>query len=239
VRDLKHAHGPDARAFHRAVLATLRHGDPDHLDVVATPTAVLCSDVTVAPVFNQGHYLAARSSRSSEQRTTVDAVDIVVVDDHSTDGSLEAAHRLLASTPDAITVVTRANGGCPSPATPASPTPEGATCSRRRRQPVVPERSSPCRDTSTRRPTTWSPRTGCSNVRRDRGAGPHQPPAVGSDLLVLGAFIGTMAMFRDAWLDLGGYADAGASTAGRTTTCGFVSPNRVGEHRHVDRRPLP
>lgn len=218
VRDLKHAYMAQmrtTRSIERS-LATLRHGDPDHLDVVATPTATSCApDVTVViPVFNQGHYLrdAIESVVGAAHDPSV-AVDIVVVDDHSTDGSLEAAHRLLAEYAwMPITVVARAaNGGLPVARNTGFANARGrhvfALDADNLLYPNALVTLSRHLDEATDDVVAAYGLLERFDETGALGLTSHLP--WDPDLLVLGAFIDAMAMFRkDAWLDLGGYADA-------------------------------
>ncbi len=121
VRDLKQAFLGQMRTI-RSIersLAALRHGDPDHLEVTATSSVATCepSVSVVIPLFNQGHYL--REAIDSVVAAAHDPslpVEVVIVDDHSTDSSLSVARDVLAERPwFPITLVARsANGGLPA-----------------------------------------------------------------------------------------------------------------------------
>jgi hypothetical protein len=121
AKDLKQAFLGQLRVV-RAVegsLATLRHGRADHADVVRTPAVATTDPVVtvVIPLFNQGHYL--REALDSVVAAAHDErvpVEVIVVDDHSTDDSLGVASGLLQDRPwMPITLIARAaNGGLPA-----------------------------------------------------------------------------------------------------------------------------
>ncbi|MEZ5225016.1 MAG: glycosyltransferase [Ilumatobacteraceae bacterium] len=106
------------RAIERS-LATLRHGDPDHVDVVDTPSVATTDPAVsvVIPLYNQGHYVhEAITSVVAAAHDPALPVEVVVVDDRSTDDSAAIVGRLMDDMPWLpITLVRRAaNGGLPT-----------------------------------------------------------------------------------------------------------------------------
>jgi GT2 family glycosyltransferase len=196
-------------------LARLRFGEPDAAIVTATgAVAATHPDVSVViPLHDQGQYLreavgsvvACATGRSP-------AVEIVVVDDHSTDDSLEVAHALvdeMAWFP--ITVVARAaNGGLPAARN------TGFAAARGRY--VLALDADNLVYPSAIRVLTAHLNAAPDDViaayglleRFDEGGAvgltSHLPWDV--DLLVQGAYIDAMALVRrSAWAELGGYAE--------------------------------
>jgi hypothetical protein len=106
------------RGVERA-LALARHGDADHLDIVDTPawhTAPPTDVSVVVPLFDQGGYLCeAVASVVAAAAADRPAIELIVVDDHSTDDSATVAAGLLAAHPwFPMRLVGRAaNGGLP------------------------------------------------------------------------------------------------------------------------------
>ncbi len=99
-------------------LATLRHGDPHHQVLITTPAwdAADPADVSVVvPLFNQGAFLA-EAVHSVVAAAGRRRAELVIVDDHSTDGSGDVAAALLAEMPwmPAVLVRCAANGGLPA-----------------------------------------------------------------------------------------------------------------------------
>jgi glycosyltransferase involved in cell wall biosynthesis len=216
ARDLKQAFLRQAetiRSIERA-LAHVRHGAADHVDVISTPAyAAFEPTVTVViPLFNQGEYLdEAIDSVVAATAPGAPATDVVIVDDHSTDDSLAAAHRALAARPwlPATVLARAANGGLPAARN------TGFTEARGRYvfaldadnvlYPNGLRALTACLDDA---PDDVIAAYGLLERFDERGAvglTSHLPWDV--DLLVQGAFIDAMALLRrSAWAELGGYA---------------------------------
>ncbi|MCX6520307.1 MAG: glycosyltransferase [Actinobacteria bacterium] len=224
ARDLKQAFLDQMRTI-RAIersLAALRHGDPDHVAVTTTPAAdSIATTVDVAgapvvsvviPLFNQGHYLRdAIHSVVSAAHDPELPIEVVIVDDHSTDSSLRVAQQLLEELPWLpITLVARAaNGGLP--------TARNTGFARARGRYVFaldadnllyPNGLVALARHLDDAPDDVVAAYGLLERFDETGAlglTSHLP--WDPDLLVHGAFIDAMAMFRkDAWLELGGYS---------------------------------
>lgn len=218
ARDLKQAFLDQMRTI-RAIersLAALRHGDPDHVDVTTTPAAAGGAAPVVSvviPLFNQGHYL--REAIESVVAAAHDPhlpIEVVIVDDHSTDSSLGVAKQLLDELPWLpITLVARAaNGGLP--------TARNTGFARARGRYVFaldadnllyPNGLVALARHLDDAPDDVVAAYGVLERFDETGAlglTSHLP--WDPDLLVHGAFIDAMAMFRkDAWLELGGYSE--------------------------------
>ncbi len=199
-----------------ATISLVEHGDPDHVDLVTTTAwEAYEADVSVViPLFNQGHYLAeaVRSvvAASGEGGTRT---ELVIVDDHSTDHSRATAEELLAEHDwfPAMLVARAANGGLPVARN---------TGFRRSRAAHVfaLDADNLLYPTGLRRLLDHLEQADPDVVaaygileRFDTtgsvGLTSHLP--WDPDLLVHGAFIDAMAMFRrDAWTELGGYSTA-------------------------------
>ena len=221
ARDLKQAFLGQAhtiRAIERS-LAMVRHGSPDHVDITTTPAAdapdVIVPAVSVViPLFNQGHYLhEAVDSVVAASACPALTVEIVIVDDHSTDGSLGVARSVLAAHPWLpITLVARAaNAGLPAARNTGFARARGTYVFALDADNVLyPNGLAALARHLDDAPDDVIAAYGLLERFDERGSlglTSHLPWDV--DLLVHGAFIDAMAMFRrSAWLELGGYADA-------------------------------
>ena len=97
--------------------AALAVGDPHHADVETTPAwNLLDADVTVVvPLFN--HAPVVGEAIASALASAELAVEVVVVDDHSTDASVEVVRACMADQPWApVALVRRAANGGPAAA---------------------------------------------------------------------------------------------------------------------------
>ncbi len=205
------------RAIERS-LATLRHGDPDHVDRESTPAvdAPGSPDPTVSvviPLFNQGHYLReAMASVVGAMHPSL-PVEVIVVDDHSTDDSLAVTRELMAEQPWVpITLLARAaNGGLPVARN------TGFACARGRYvfaldadNLLYPNGLRALAAHLDDAPDDVVAAYGLLERFDETGSlglTSHLP--WDPDLLVHGAYIDAMAMFRrDAWRELGGYSVA-------------------------------
>jgi Glycosyl transferase family 2 len=199
-----------------ATIALVEHGDPDHAEVISTSTwESFDPEVSVViPLFNQGHYLAdavrsvIAASGESGPRT-----ELIIIDDHSTDQSRDTAEQLLAELDwfPTVLVARAANGGLPVARN---------TGFNRARAPYVfaLDADNALYPTGLRRlldhleaaPSDVVAAYGILerfDTTGSLGLTSHLP--WDPDLLVHGAFIDAMAMFRrPAWLDLGGYSTA-------------------------------
>lgn len=204
----------NVRAIERAI-AIAEHGDADRLVVHTTPShPAVAPDVTVViPLFNQGHFLddAVRSVIAASG-AGAPSTDLVIVDDHSTDDSLDVARALLDELSwFPIELVARgANGGLPVA--------RNTGFRRARGRYVFALDADNVLYPSGLRVLAAHLATADADVvaayglleRFDEtgalGLTSHLP--WDPDLLVHGAFIDAMAMFRaDAWAELGGYVD--------------------------------
>lgn len=81
----------------------------------------------VVPVYNVAEYVE-KSLRSvlDQPRNEISKLEVIVVDDGSTDGSAQILRRLAAEE-SCITVITQPNSGCPEHVTPGS-TPRQVSC---------------------------------------------------------------------------------------------------------------
>jgi hypothetical protein len=217
ARDLKQAYLRQLRTVRQieATLSLARHGDPDHITSVATPAYAGCvPDVTVViPLFNQGHFLAdAVHSVVAASASPGPIVDLVVVDDHSTDESAAVAADLLAELPwFSLTLVRRAaNGGL------AAARNTGFGIARGRHvfaldadNVLYPSGLRVLHTHLDHAPPEVAAAYGILERFDETGAlglTSHLP--WDPDLLVHGAFIDAMAMWRKAaWRAVGGYAD--------------------------------
>ncbi len=217
ARDLKLAFLGQMRTI-RSIersLATLRHGNPDHIDVTTTPavTGSVPRVSVVIPLFNQGHYLGdALESVVSAAHDPSLPIEVVIVDDHSTDGSLAVAHRMLDERPWLpITLLARAaNGGLPAARNTGFVHAGGRYVFALDADNVVyPNAFVTLARHLDEAPADVVAAYGLLERFDETGAlglTSHLP--WDPDLLVHGAFIDAMAMFRkDAWQALGGYAD--------------------------------
>lgn len=216
ARDLKQVFLRQAetiRSIERA-LAHVRHGTADHVDVTSTPAyAAFEPTVTVViPLFNQGEYLdEAIDSVVAATSPGSPATDLVIVDDHSTDDSLAAAHRALAQRPwlPATVLARAANGGLPAARNTGFAEARGqyvfALDADNVLYPNGLRALTACLDDA---PADVIAAYGLLERFDERGAvglTSHLPWDV--DLLVHGAFIDAMALLRrSAWAELGGYA---------------------------------
>jgi len=207
----------EVRGIERA-LATLRHGDPDHVEVRTTAAwgAAAPGVSVVVPLFDQGRYLAdAVGSVVAASAAAGREVELVVVDDHSTDHSLAVATSLLrdlAWFPMAV-VARAANGGLPVARN---------TGFAHARAPYVfaldadnvlyPSGLGVLAAHLDEAPAEVVAAYGLLERFDERGAvglTSHLPWDV--ELLVQGAYIDAMAMLRrSAWEQLGGYASSSA-----------------------------
>lgn len=119
ARTLKRAYLSEianGRGIERA-LAVARFGDPDHAVSFETPawTAAAADVSVVIPLFDQGHYLRDAVESVVACATGTPSIELVIVDDHSTDDSLGVAHALLDAHPEipALLIARSANGGLP------------------------------------------------------------------------------------------------------------------------------
>jgi glycosyltransferase involved in cell wall biosynthesis len=168
----------------------------------------------VVPLFNQGRYLReAVCSVIGAASGSAEATELIIVDDHSSDDSAHSAEQLLAELPwFPITLLRRhANGGLPVARN---------TGFARTTAPYVFALDAdnvlyPCGlrllvDHLEQAPDEVVAAYGMLERFDDAGSvglTSHLPWDV--DLLVLGAYIDAMAMFRrDRWAELGGYADS-------------------------------
>jgi hypothetical protein len=220
-RDLKQAYLRQLRTVRtiEGALSLARHGSVAHCTTTTTSAYdEFVPDVTVViPLFNQGHFLrdaldsvvaAAPSTRSCP----APAVDVVIVDDHSTDDSGDVAEHLLATMPWMPMALVRkaANGGLGAARNTGFSTararhvfaldadnvlyPSGLRLLHRHLETAPPEVAA-AYGMLERFDETGS-----------LGLTSHLP--WDPDLLVHGAFIDAMAMWRRAaWTELGGYAD--------------------------------
>ena len=194
-------------------LALVRHGDADHVTVTRSAAVGLMPPTVsvVIPLYNQGHYLReAIDSVVAAAGAGAPPTEIIVVDDHSTDTSLETALALANELPwFPITVLARAaNGGLPI----ARNTGFGAS-----NAPYVfaldadnvlyPNGLRLLAAHLDRAPSDVLAAYGLLERFDESGSvglTSHLPWDV--DLLVHGAYIDAMAMFRrEAWRSLGGY----------------------------------
>jgi hypothetical protein len=216
VRDLKKAYLAgmrNVRSVERAI-ALAEHGDADHVDIVATPSFPAATpDVTVViPLFNQGHFLEDAVHSVVATGAGTRTVDVVIVDDHSTDGSLAVARQLLAELPwFPIEIVARAaNGGLPVARNTGFRRARGRYVFALDADNVVrPNGLDVLADHLDDAPDDVVAAYGLLERFDETGSvglTSHLP--WDPDLLVHGAFIDAMAMFRaPAWAELGGYAD--------------------------------
>ena len=216
TRDLKQAflgQMQTIRSIERS-LATLRHGHPDHLETTITASVEACRPAVsvVIPLFNQGHYLReAIDSVVAAAHDPSMSVEVIVVDDHSTDGSLSVAHDVLAERPwFPITLVARAaNGGLPAARnTGFAHARASYVFALDADNLVYPNALVELARHLDDSPGDVVAAYGLLERFDETGAlglTSHLP--WDPDLLVHGAFIDAMAMFRkDAWQSLGGYA---------------------------------
>ncbi len=216
-RDLKQAYlaqQQQAREIERAI-ALVRHGDADHVTCHESPSfATAAPDVTVViPLYNQGHFLAdALDSLVAGAGEGAPALEVLVVDDHSTDDSLDVARALVDERPwfPACVVARSANGGLPVARN---------TGFARARAPHVFALDADNAVYPNAMRTLHRVLDGADDdvvavygilerfdERGSLGLTSHLPWDV--ELLTHGAFIDAMAMFRiDRWRDLGGYAE--------------------------------
>ncbi len=205
-----------------ATISLVEHGDPDHVDVVATSTwPAFEADVSVViPLFNQGHYLAeAVHSVIAASGPSGPPTELIIVDDHSTDDSRHVAERLLGEIDwfPATLVARAANGGLPVARNLGFNT---------ARAPYVfaLDADNMLYPTGLRRlidhlqgaPSDVVAAYGILerfDTTGSLGLTSHLP--WDPDLLVQGAYIDAMALFRrDAWMELGGYCVATRSVEG-------------------------
>lgn len=198
-------------------LSVLRHGEADHLEITTTPAvAAVAPEVSVVvPLFNQGHYV--REAIESVVAAAHDPslpVEVIVVDDHSTDGSLAVVQAIVDEMPWLpLTLVARAaNGGLPEA--------RNTGFARARGRLVLPLDAD----------NLLYPNAIVALARHLDAAEPDVVAAYGLlerfdetgalgltshlpwdvDLLVRGAYIDALAMIRiDAWREVGGYEDPG------------------------------
>ncbi len=199
-----------------ASISLMEHGDADHVDVVQTAAwSSAAADVSVViPLFNQGHYLAeAVHSVIAASGDYKPRTELIIVDDHSTDDSRAVAEKLLGEIEwfPALVVARAANGGLPV----ARNTGFG-----RARAPYVfaLDADNALYPTGLQRlfehlaeaPGDVVAAYGLLerfDTTGSLGLTSHLP--WDPDLLVHGAFIDAMALFRrDAWIELGGYSTA-------------------------------
>jgi Glycosyl transferase family 2 len=82
-----------------STISTIEHGDPDHVGVVSTSTwqAFEAEVSVVVPLFNEGRRLRDTvDSVIAASSAPGPSVELLIVDDHSTDDSIHVAQRLLA-----------------------------------------------------------------------------------------------------------------------------------------------
>ena len=201
-------------------LALLRHGSADHVDITrsaaaATSDAISPEVSVVVPLYNQGQYL--RDAIDSVVAAATDPklpVELIVVDDHSTDGSLAVALELLAERPWLPMVVSAraANGGLPDARNTGFALAHGRLIlPLDADNTIYPNALSRLAAHLDAAPDDVVATYGLLERFDERGAvglTSHLP--WDPDLLVHGAYIDAMAMFRaDAWRSLGGYVDPG------------------------------
>lgn len=216
TRDLKRSYLTQLRTVRQIEqsLSLVNHGDADHLTTAHTPAYTTCTpDVTVViPLFNQGSFLddAIRSVVAASSGGPV--VDVIVVDDHSTDDSGNVAAGFLASMPwFPLTVISRAaNGGLGA----ARNTGFGAARGRHvfaldADNVLYPSGLRVLHDHLDAAPAAVAAAYGILERFDETGAlglTSHLP--WDPDLLVHGAFIDAMALWRKAaWQAVGGYTD--------------------------------
>ncbi len=199
-----------------ATISLVEHGDADHVDVTTTSTwpAFQAQVSVVIPLFNQGHYLAeAVHSVIAASGTSGPPTELIIVDDHSTDGSCQVAERLLGEIDwlPATLVARAANGGLPVARNLGFNT---------ARAPYVfaldadnmlyPTGLQRLIDHLQAAPSDVVAAYGILerfDTTGSVGLTSHLP--WDPDLLVQGAYIDAMALFRrDAWMELGGYCVA-------------------------------
>ena len=214
VRDLRQAYLNELgtiRAIERSI-AVVGHGSAHHVDIITTPAvAAVAPEVSVViPVYDQGRYLREAIASVVAASSTL-RVEVVVVDDHSTDDSRAQAEAIVAEMPwMPITLIARAaNGGLPA----ARNTGFGAA-----RAPHVlaldadnllyPSGLDRLDEHLRAAPDDVVAAYGLLERFDEQGAlglTSHLPWDV--ELLVRGAYIDAMALFRrSAWEALGGYA---------------------------------
>ncbi len=203
-----------ARALERS-LAVLRHGSADHVDVRSTPAAGSVQPVVsvVVPLFNQGQYLReAVDSVVAASRDPELPVEVIVVDDHSSDGSRAVAEQLLDERPwlPATLVARAANGGLPVARNTGFAHARGRYVFALDADNLLyPDGLRVLARHLDAAPDDVVAAYGLLERFDETGAlglTSHLP--WDPELLVHGAFIDAMAMFRrDAWFELGGYAD--------------------------------
>lgn len=216
-RDLKQAYlaqQQTGREIERA-LAIARHGDPDHVTFHDTPAyATVAPDVTVViPLFNQGHFLAdAVRSIVAASGEGGPITEVLVVDDHSTDGSLSVARDIVDAMPwfPARIVARSANGGLPvARNTGFRLARAGHVFALDADNLVYPNALRALHQRLLDAADDVVAVYGLLERFDERGSlglTSHLPWDV--ELLTHGAFIDAMAMFRvDRWADLGGYAE--------------------------------
>ena len=186
-------------------LAIVRFGDADHVTTLSLARVRRCvaGGVRRRPTVQPGLVTwPRRSTRSSPPRHASDpALELIVVDDHSTDDSLAIAERAARRAP-VVAVAARRPCRQRRPAGRSQhrlrPCSRLATCSPSTPTTCCTPTACACwPTTSTPPPRPSSPRTGCSS-------GSTRPAALGLtshlpwdvDLLVHGAYIDAMAMFR-------------------------------------------
>jgi len=217
VRDLKRAYlagVANVRSIERAI-AIAEHGDAKHVEVVASPAwEVADPEVSVVvPLYNQGHFLtdAVRSVVAATARLERE-VELIVVDDHSTDASCTVAADLLGEMPwlPSQLLARAANGGLPAARNTGFERARGRYVFALDADNLLyPSALAVLADRLDRSDADVIATYGLLERFGPGGAvglTSHLP--WDPDLLVRGAFIDAMALFRkDAWQSLGGYAD--------------------------------
>lgn len=216
AKDLKQAYLSQfatIRSIERS-LANVHHGSAEHRDTFSTPAVGqhTAEIAVVIPLYNQGRYLREAIDSVIAASTAI-SVEIIVVDDHSTDDSLAVTRGVCDERSwFPVTVIARAaNGGLPA----ARNTGFAAATA-----PYVlaldadnllyPTGLSRLLEHLAAAPGDVVAAYGLLERFDETGAlglTSHLPWDV--DLLVHGAYIDAMALFRrDAWLALGGYGEA-------------------------------
>lgn len=216
-RDLKRAYlaGMANIRSIEGMVALVEYGDANHMTVNETPAfaSVKPRISVVIPLYNQGQFLAeAVHSVIAASGTGVPAVELLIIDDHSTDDSLAVAEALLAKVPwFPVGLVARsANGGLPVARNTGFQRARGEYVFALDADNLLyPNGLATLAAHLDHAPAEVVAAYGLLERFDEHGSlglTSHLP--WDPDLLVHGAFIDAMAMFRNAsWTALGGYAD--------------------------------
>jgi Glycosyl transferase family 2 len=196
-----------------ATISLVEHGDADYAEVTSTSAwSAFDPEISVVvPLYDEGH--RTRETVNSVIAATGDSgpkTELLIVDDHSTDGSREVAERLLAQIDwFPATVLARAANGGPAVARNAGFKAARATylLALDAGSTLYPTGLGRLHERLSEAPSDVIATYGLVERFDTTGAlglGGHLPWDI--DLLVQGEFAGTIAMFRrEAWSQLGGF----------------------------------